>query len=179
AVNLLMASPAARGLFHRAIGESGASFAPMATLADGEKKGAELAATRGITGDVLKALRAIPAEELLKAGHEETVQAIVDGWVVPQDVYSIFAQAKQNDVPLLAGNNADEGTTLAPQGALLKAGLFADGARQRYGDFAAEFLKLYPADSDEQAVASFYAAFRDHTFGWEMRTWARMQAKTG
>jgi para-nitrobenzyl esterase len=179
AVNLLMASPLARGLFHRAIGESGGSFAPMETLAVAEKRGEELAAALGITQDVLKNLRAIPAEELLKSNGQDTVPLVVDGWVVPQDVYSIFAQAKQNDVPLLAGNNADEGTTLAPQGAFLKAGMFAAGARQRYQGFADEFLKLYPAESDEQAVASFFAAFRDRVFGWEMRTWARMQSKTG
>jgi para-nitrobenzyl esterase len=38
---------------------------------------------------------------------------------------------------------------------------------------------LYPADSDAQAVSSFYAAYRDQAFGWQMRTWARLQSKTG
>ena len=179
AVNILMASPLARGLFQRAIGESGGSFDAMETLADAEKKGLALADARGITQDPLKSLRAIPAEELLAASHADTAQAFVDGWVLPRDVYSIFAEGKQNDVPLVAGSNADEGTTLAPQAALLKTGMFVAGAQQRYGASAAEFLKLYPADTDEEAVQSFYAAFRDRVFGWQMRTWVRLQARTG
>jgi para-nitrobenzyl esterase len=40
-------------------------------------------------------------------------------------------------------------------------------------------LKIYPAGSDEQAVTSFYSAYRDQAFGWEMRTWARDAMKTG
>ena len=191
AVNTLMASPLAKGLFHRAIGESGAQFSPMKTLADAEKTG-EKAASTLIAGqasdttpaqvpakDILKTLRAIPAEQVLKGNEEEAARPIVDGVVLTQDIYQAFAQGKQNDVPLLLGNNADEGTALAPQGANMTAARFNVGVRARYGAMADQFLKLYPAGSDEQAVSSFYSAFRDQTFGWEMRTWARMQARTG
>jgi para-nitrobenzyl esterase len=179
AVNALMASPLAKGLFHRAIGESGASFSPMRTLAESEKAGEKLAAALGATQDTLKALRAKSTDEVLKAGNEQVVRPVVDGWVLPQDIYTIFAQGKQNDVPLLIGNNADEGTTLAPQGAMIKAAVYSDGVRQRYGNAADQFLKTYPSGTDDEAVASFYAAYRDQVFGWEMRTWARMQTKTG
>jgi para-nitrobenzyl esterase len=193
AVNVLMASPLAKGLFHRAIGESGGSFSPMKTLAEAEKEGEKLAASlvppsasgdpQGAAGrsaqDTVKALRAKSAEELLKAADTETARAIVDGWVLPQDIATIFSQGKQNDVPLILGYNADEGTTLAPQAANLKAMMFVAGAYQRYGAQGDQFLKLYPAGTDEQAVKSFYAAFRDQLFGWEMRTWARTAARTG
>ena len=179
AVNVLMASPIAKGLFQRAIGESGGSFALMKGLAEAEKSGASLAGSMGITQDVLKTLRSKRAEDLLKASDEQSVRAIVDGYVLPQDVYAIFAQGKQNNVPLLVGNNADEGTALAPQGAHIKAEQFIAGAHTRFGSFADEFLKIYPANSDQEAVKSFYAAFRDQQFGWEMRTWARMETKTG
>ncbi|HEY2114172.1 MAG TPA: carboxylesterase/lipase family protein, partial [Candidatus Angelobacter sp.] len=193
AVNVLMASPLARGLFHRAIGESGGSFSPMKTLAEAEKEGDKLAGSLAPSpaadakpeGDkpspqsVLKTLRAKPAEELLKSSETETVRAIVDGWVLPEDVATIFAQGKQSDVPLVVGYNADEGATLAPQGAKLNAPVFTAGIYQRYGSQADTMLKIYPAASDEQAVSSFYSAFRDQLFGWEMRTWARMATKTG
>ena len=49
----------------------------------------------------------------------------------------------------------------------------------RFGDRAEAYLKLYPASTDEEARASAAASIRDQTFGWEMRTWARMQTKTG
>jgi para-nitrobenzyl esterase len=179
AVNALMASPLAKGLFHRAIGESGASFSPMRTLAESEKAGEKLAASLGATQNTLKTLRAKSAEEILKAGNEQTVRPAVDGWVLPQDIYTIFAQGKQNDVPLIVGNNADEGTALAPQGAMVTATVYVDGVRQRYGSTADQFLSTYPAANDAEAVSSFYAAYRDQVFGWEMRTWARMQTKTG
>lgn len=188
AVNVLMASPLARGLFQRAIGESGGSFSPMKTLAEAEREGEKLAASlapapaaadKPSPQSILKKLRAKPAEELLKSSESETVRAIVDGWVLPEEVAAIFTQGKQNDVPLIVGYNADEGTTLAPQGANLKALMFAGGVYQRYGSQADAFLKIYPAGSDAQAVSSFYSAFRDQLFGWEMRTWARMATKTG
>src|SRR5262245_10545192 len=178
AVNALMASPLAKGLFHRAIGESGGSFSPMKALADTEKSGERLAAALGAAQDVLKTLRAKTAEELLKASDEPTVRPMVDGWILPQDVAAIFAQGKQNDVPLIVGFNSDEGTTLAPQGAQVTSASFTSGA-QRYGNLSEQFLKVYPATSDNEAVSSFYSAYRDQIFGWEMRTWARMATKTG
>jgi para-nitrobenzyl esterase len=179
AVSVLMASPLAEGLFQRAIGESGGSFAPMKSLAEAERTGVGLAGSMGVTQDVLKTLRGKTAEELLKASDDKPTRAIVDGYVLSQDVYTIFSQGKQNDVALLVGNNSDEGTALAPQGAYVKAAQFASGAQTRFGSFAEEFLKIYPAGSDEEAVKSFYAAFRDQQFEWEMRTWARMETKTG
>jgi para-nitrobenzyl esterase len=194
AVNALMASPLAKGLFQRAIGESGGSFSPMKALAEAEKEGEKLAAsitpapatdakTEGgqssSSQPVLKTLRAKSAEELLKASDSETVRTIVDGWVLPQDITTIFSQGKQNDVPLIVGYNADEGTTLAPQAANLKAFMFIGGVHQRYGAQADALLKIYPASSDEEAVSSFYSAYRDQAFGWEMRTWARTATQTG
>jgi len=178
AVNFLMASPLAKGLFHRAIAESGGSFGPMRTLAEAEKAGTSFAVSLGANQDALKTLRAKPAEEILKAAVEQGARPPVDGWFLPQDVYTIFAQGKQNDVPLIIGSNADEGTTLAPQGVNTKAAEFVEQARQRYGSQADQYLKLYPASSDQEAVRSFYASFRNN-MAWGMHTWARMQTRTG
>jgi para-nitrobenzyl esterase len=99
--------------------------------------------------------------------------------VLPDEVHTIFAQGKQNDVPLIVGFNSDEGTTLAPQGASLTSAAFSTGVRQRYGSLADQFLQAYPAGSDGEAVHSFYESYRDQVFGWEMRTWARAATKTG
>ena len=180
AVNGLTASPLAKGLFQRAIGESGGMFAPMKTLAESEKSGETVAASLSASGpDALKTLRSKTPEELLKASNPPTTSAIVDGWVLPQDVQTIFSQGKQNDVPLIVGFNSDEGTTLAPQGAVLTGTAFSTGVRQRYGSLSDQFLQAYPANSDGEAVQSFYASYRDQVFGWQMRTWARLASKTG
>jgi para-nitrobenzyl esterase len=179
-VNILMASPLAQGLFSRAIGESGGSFGPMPSLADAEKGGRQFASKCGATEDVLKSLRAKSVDDLLRATTEDDVQIIVDGWVLPQSVYTIFAEGKQNDVPIIVGNNASEGTIFPPPTGSLSAQEFADQAHRRYGAFAKQFLEAYPAgSSDQEAIAAYFESIRDGQFGWEMRFWARMATETG
>jgi len=168
-INYLVASPLAKGLFQRAIGESGAAFAPMTTLAQAEAAGARAGS--------LKDLRAKSAEELLKT--PARTAPVVDGWVFPTDIYTIFANGKQNDVPTIAGSNGDEATSLSPWPKNGTAATFIAQAKRTYGDHADDFLKVFPAADDKQAEAAHYNSFRDQTFTWEMRTWARMQEKTG
>jgi para-nitrobenzyl esterase len=167
AVNILVASPLAKGLFQRAIGESGANFNRMATLADLEKTGLR-------TGSI-KDLRAKSAEEILKTSGAFSVN--VDGWLLPTDVMTIFEKGQQNDVPILIGSNADEGTAFMPPKITLAG--FQATAQARFKDHADEALKIYPATSDAEAWKASAALMRDQTFGLQMRTWARMQTKTG
>ena len=176
-VNYLMATPLARGLFQRVIGESGGTFGVMRKLADVEASGVKFGSSVG--ADSLAALRAKSADDLLKASASASFPPNVDGWMLPTDVYTVFANGKQNDVPLLAGSNADEGKSLAAWPSTGTAASFAEQSRRRFGAKADEFLKVYPAGSNEEAEASYYASFRDTTFGWQMRTWARMQTKSG
>ena len=172
-VNYLMATPLAHGLFQRAIGESGGEFAPARKLAEMEQAGVKFG--QSIGADSVPALRAKPADDLLKATF--STAANVDGWLLPEDVYSIFAHGKQNDVPLLIGSNADEGTMFTPPA--VTAATFRAAAAKRFGPDSDAFLKLYPFSSDEEAWAAQAASLRDQIFGWEMRTWARMQSQTG
>jgi len=179
-VNVLMASPLARGLFARAIGESGGSFGPLRSLADAEKEGLRMASKLGVTQDVLKSLRAKSADALIQSSDSDEPAQIIDGWVLPQSVYSIFAEGKQNDVPLIVGNNANEGGNLAPleKGSISPAE-FAENARRDFGPFADKFLQAYPASDDDQATAAHFASFRDAAFGWDMRIWSRLETETG
>jgi len=121
-------------------------------------------------------LRAKPAADLVNI-NGELARPNVDGWMLPDQVATIFAAGKQNDVPTLIGSNADEGTAFTA--ASVKAENFKNQMKTRFADQADAVLKLYPAGSDEQAHDSSAALMRDQTFGWEMRTWARMQTKTG
>lgn len=174
-ISNLMGSPRAKGLFQRAVGESGVwmgiSLAPTRTLAEAEQAGVKMA--EALHAQSLEDLRAMSAEDLLKGGRGGG--PVVDGWFLPQDVGTIFAEGKQNDVPLLGGSNKDEGTFfLQPT----TADKFVERSRTRFGDQADAFLKLYPAGSDEEANASQLAAFRDE-LAFVMRVWARAQTKTG
>jgi para-nitrobenzyl esterase len=121
----------------------------------------------------LEELRAKPAQDLLKGGRGGG--PVIDGWFLPEDVGTIFAQGQQNDVPLLGGSNKDEGTFfLQPT----TAAMFIERSRARFADQADAFLKLYPAGSDEEANTSQLAAFRDE-LAFVMRIWARAQTQTG
>ena len=173
-VNALVATPLAKGLFQRAIGESGASFSPLPKLADAEQAGLKVA--KSLNANSIAEMRAKSAAELMKLSGE-LARANIDGWMLPDQISAIFARGKQNDVPTLIGSNADEGSAFTPPNT--KAEGFKLLAKTRFGDQADDFLTIYPARTDEQAHASAAAAMRDQTFGWEMRTWARMQAKTG
>jgi len=166
AVNVLVASPLTKGLFQRAIGESGGNFNIMTKLADLEKSGARAGA--------LQDLRAKSADDVLKMSGQFSVN--VDGWLLPTDVMTIFEKGQQNDVPVLIGSNADEGTAFMPP-KITVAALQAT-AKQRFGANAESFLQIYPATSDEEAWKASAAFLRDSTFGAQMRTWARLQTKT-
>jgi para-nitrobenzyl esterase len=179
-VNVLMASPLAAGLFSRAIAESGGSFGPMRSLAQGEKQGQALAARIGATGDVLQTLRAKPPDELVRATTDDDIDMVVDGWLLPQSVYSIFAAGKQNDVPIIVGSNANEGSIFPPPGGAISPADFTANAKKQYGPFGDDFLKIYPPGASEaEATAAYFAALRDGEFGWDMRIWARIASKTG
>lgn len=171
----LMAVPQAKGLFHRAIGESSAwsigTVGRMNHLADAEQNGVKLADALGVKS--LAELRAQPADAILKSGRG--TGPVVDGWLLPEDVGTVFAQGKQNDVPLLVGSNQDEGTFFLQPTTAEK---FVSQSRSRFGKSSDDFLKLYPAASDEQANASALMDFRDQ-MAWVMRNWARLETKTG
>jgi para-nitrobenzyl esterase len=176
-VNYLTATPLAKGLFQKAIGESGGDFQVLKTLAEVEQDGVKLA--KSLNADSLAALRAKPAQELTARMENNTFGPNVDGYLLPQDVHTIFAQGKQNDVTTLIGYNSDEATSLAPWPATGNAKWFVDQQTKRFGTQADNFFKVYPAGSDQEAQASHYGSFRDFVFGWQMRTWARLQGKTG
>jgi len=167
----LMTIPSAKGLFARAIGESSAwstaRIAPLSTLADAELDGVKLA--DGVGAKSLAELRATPAEAIQKAGRG--LGPVVDGWLIPQDPGKVFAAGKQIDVPVLTGSNRDESFGGNPK----SAAEFVERARTRFGDLADAYLKLYPADSDEQARESAFYSGRDE-MAFVMRNWARLEA---
>ena len=186
-VSAQMASPLTKGLFQKAIGESGAAFhssgLPFDPLAVRAEKDSKLAAsTLGVS--TLADLRAVPAEKLLtaffKPGGGFDFPPDIDGYFLPQSLAEIFSAGKQNDVPLLAGWNHDEGSfevAFAPQKPTL-ASLKAT-ADKDFGDRSADFLKDYSAQDDEQAarVAADYAG--DKFIAWSTWRWLEAQLKTG
>ncbi|WP_314510890.1 carboxylesterase/lipase family protein [Xanthocytophaga agilis] len=173
-VNALMASPLAKGLFHRVIAESGGMFNGNTAgqkLEDGEKNGLELAQKMGTAS--IAELRARSAEELIKAGG--MFRPVIDNYVLPA-IYTTFAAGKQNDVPVLTGWNAGDGFA-SPNP--LSATAYREDAEKKYGRKTTDFLKAYPGNTDEEAKQSQFELARDQVFGWQNYTWASLQSKSG
>ncbi len=188
-VNVLVASPLAKGLFHRAIGESGAQFRPGTFLAK-NFEGRPSAETMGkafieATGaHSIAEARRLSTDVILQtfgkdpAGQKFKTIPCVDGWVLPDEIRNIFADGKQNAVPILVGSNADEMTTLTPAEMVpKKLDAFEKQAKALYKDHYEEFRKFYPAASDAEASRAFLDASRDQTFAVGMRTWAREMSR--
>lgn len=179
-VNDLVASPLAKGLFQRAIAESGASMlsdamnhtADLATAEANGRRFMEKARVQSLEG-----LRRIPADSLMKLGG--SFGPIIDGYVLPEKVAQIFGQGKQNDVPTLTGWNMDEGTAFSVFSKPMNAEAFRKQARRVYGDQADQFLKYYPAATDPAARSSQFASIRDLLFATQNYVWANLQTKTG
>ena len=183
-VSALMASPLAKGLFHRAIGESGAFFGsvlPLKSREVAEKADAKFASSLGSTS--LGGLRAKSSSELMAAAMKQDAvrfAPVVDGYFLPQEVMAIFADGKQSHVPLLAGWNRDEGSYKAIfEKDEPTAQNFAARAQKLFGDRADEFLKLYPAPNDEQAKRSAQDLGGDQFIAFSTWKWLEMHAATG
>jgi para-nitrobenzyl esterase len=185
-VNWIQASPLAKGVFRAAAGESHAVFGAMTSLAQAEEEGTKFA--DGIGKPSLAALRAMNADELEAASIKSPsgmTGAIVDGWMLPQDVTAIFAAGRQNDVALLTGATNDEaGNIRGPGGARGRGAApttvasYVEWVKTILGPKANAFLEAYPARTDADVKAAMHDALRDANFA-EHRTWARAAATTG
>jgi para-nitrobenzyl esterase len=180
AVSTLMASPAARGLFHKAIGESGAAFngaLPYDALEKREKTDIEWVNALGVKN--LWELRALPVEKLLDAARNKRggFPPCIDGQVLTEPVEAAYAAGRQAHVPLLAGWNSDEGSFAGAHG--MTAEQWKSMAAGLFKERAAEFLQLYPAESDAQALRSAIDYGSDNFIAFSTWKWIEAHRKTG
>ncbi len=177
-VNCLVASPIARGLFGRAIAQSGANMLGNVmggpnNLQAAEQEGERI--TKSLKASSLAELRSRSAEDLMKvmAGMRGP---IVDGYVLPLPVSEIFARGEQNKVSLMTGWNQDEGIVF---GEMKNAEEYKKDIQNRYQEQSATMLSYYPGNTDEQATQSQLALSRDMVFGLQNYTWANVQVSNG
>lgn len=182
-VSALMATPLAKGLFHKAIGESGAFFGstlPPANLAASEEQGAKFAAAVGAAS--LGELRAKPAADILAAASKTQPGFVpnLDGYFFTEEALATFTAGRQHHVPLLAGWNADEirsAVTLRPQKPTVQS--YTDDLKKRFGDSAEAVLKVYPASNDAEALESAAALGSDSFIGYATWKWVETHLQTG
>jgi para-nitrobenzyl esterase len=168
-VSLLMISPPARGLFSAAIAESNANMGPgMLVLADAERSGAAFSESLGAKS--LADLRKIPAEKITASPFEAWPN--VDGYVIPDETYSLYARGRQAPVPLLLGYNEDEGQYFQTPTTTTD---YKAAVRKKYGSFADQVLELFPGGTEE-AARSKTQLWAESAFGWQMWSWARIDS---
>ena len=181
-VSALVASPLAKGLFNRAIAESGTIFNPgskMTTLEEGEARGVALAAQLGRT--TIEELRALPASEIMASlrAHPLHFSMVVDGYVFPRDPTEIYLSGAQNRVPLLVGWNRDEGRTGFFGKEAPSAARYAELVRAKLGDKADAVLREYPAPTDADASNAAATLGVDMNNGYRSWKWLGAQAAVG
>ena len=180
AVSTLMASPMARGLFQKAIGESGAAFGdtlPTDALEAREKQDGQWVTSLGVS--TLAELRALPTDKVLDAAKREKggFWPVVDGKLLTEPVPDTYAAGKQAHVPLLAGWNRDEGSFFAMRP--ITAEQFKGMIGGLYKERTAEFLTLYPAETDAQALRSAIDYGSDNFIAFGTWKWIEAHRKTG
>jgi para-nitrobenzyl esterase len=130
----------------------------------------------GVTS--LAELRAMPTDKILSStrGRRGGFSAVVDGKFLTASVDDTYAAGKQAHVPLLAGWNRDEGSS---SGNDMTAEKWKAMAASMFPDRTAEFLKVYPGETDEQAVDSAIAYGGDTFIAFGTWKWLEAHRKTG
>lgn len=189
-VSLLAASPLAKGLFHKAIAESGASFGNICSngndgqsikpLVDAEALGVNFSQMVGAKS--IDDLRTLPAQTVLERMPKlstfvmQSSWPICDGHVIAGDPVTQYQNSLHNDTPVLIGSNAAEGSLFFYQESLDN---YIDWVKRSFGEHAENILTAFPAENDQQALISRQNLFRDLVFAWHSWTWAKLQAQYG
>ncbi|WEK43753.1 MAG: carboxylesterase family protein [Candidatus Sphingomonas colombiensis] len=183
-VMYLLESPLARGLFHKAIAQSAymISTPELKRIAFGVPSGEAMGQMLGggLQAPSLAALRGLDGQAVTEAAAKMGFIPLgtVDGMVLPQQMVSAFDEGKQAPVPLMAGFNQGEIRSLmalAPK-APDSAAAYEAAIRDRYGELADAFLRLYPASDYEESIL---ATTRDGLYSWTAERLARKQTALG
>ena len=198
-MSVLQGSPAARGLFHKVIGQSGARFIPLSDLkvaqngyTSAEQRGVALAkvfADQQVP--TLTQLRALPAKKILSAYAEDPAilndfdsLTVIDGDLLPADLNRIYANGEQADVPVMIGSNALEASTFdpamfAPKGTseVNYSTLLRAQVDQLLPDADPDLQDYYPTTDETAARQSWINFNTDAMFTQPMNLWAEHMLK--
>jgi para-nitrobenzyl esterase len=186
AVNDLMMSPLAKGLFVHGVAESGSGMGVgLPVLAEAEAGGVEFMRKAGAAS--VAELRSMSVEKIndvavglfMAAMADHKMPAIsfaptLDNHVLTGDAGDPAAQPV-NPVPVLTGYNADEGEVAL--GVTRTPNEFEAAVRARYGGDAERFLAVYPHASEQEASSSANAIARDRYMASAL-SWAKQRSAT-
>ena len=182
-VSAQIASPIAKGLFSKAIGESGAIFSSFSMTLPTRQQAEQADAAwaeRAFGSSRLFYLRTLTADELLekamaRATQPPRFQPDIDGLFLPDSVANIYAAGQQAHIPVLGGWNANESRANGKP----TAASFTAQAQQEFGADAPAFLAVYPAASDAEAQQSANDYAGDRFIAFSTWAWLEAQVRTG
>ncbi|MFC1494617.1 carboxylesterase/lipase family protein [Thermodesulfobacteriota bacterium] len=189
AVSLLAATPLAKGLFQKAICMSGGSFTPLMTsnqtgvglgmpsLKLAESNGEEFLKKLGVAD--IKAARVLSAEDIQKAlTGGMRFRPVADGYVIPNDLYTLHMEGSFNYTPILLGHTSDEMGAFGRTQDMTSEG-FKKQIKSQYAPNADAFLSTYPHSTDAEATRASKDIRNDSSFAYNTWTWSRLQSRKG
>jgi para-nitrobenzyl esterase len=186
-VSMLTASPLAKGLFHKAISESGGNFGPprekeaenwinMRSLPMAEAHGK--AYLNKLGAHDIKAARAMDAEAVTMPGRQMgEFWPNFDGYVLTGDQHRLYSAGQFNDTPILIGTNSDEGSIFQPP--VVTPGDFESYVNTSFPSIADRLLAIMPHATNAEARQAKADIMEATVFAWPTWTWARLQSKKG
>ncbi len=167
-VACLLLSPLARGLFQRAIMQSGVplDLHPSVHHHGGGVDSAEalgvglahkLAAGDG--PEAIKKLRLASTDAVFKAA-DDGFDVVVDGWVIPDQPLVMFAHHQQADVPVIVGSTEREFSNLIGPTERTPE-MFRDWVKKSYAPIADDVLRMYTTPTPADAREAFIRAGTD------------------
>jgi para-nitrobenzyl esterase len=177
-VNDLIASPLARGLFGKAIAESGLGLQEVPTLEKVRQASVDVATQWGVTGTdaaTLAKLRTVKVEDILKnrSQTEGGIAPFIDGRVIPEDVSVLFAKGEIANVSYIAGSNSNEASLAPLIGSDLMKGL------SKFGDALPKVRAIYEADGPLKDEEFARQVFGDALFTSAAQALAEFVARNG
>lgn len=185
AVSAHMAAPTSRGLFARAIGESGGAFAPNAFWRREKAHRIAQAFSQQAGADSLQALRAMPADKLQEAIERPNQRTLffwptIDGHFLTDTPEAIFEAGGQAAVPLLVGSNSQESHFRTVSGPFeLTQENWSVILQAVFGNETSEARKLYPGSDVESITRSASELANDLTMGHSTWRWMDLHRQTG
>jgi para-nitrobenzyl esterase len=151
-VQALILSPLARGLFQKAIAQSGGFSTDIGArrLSAVERRGEKL--TKMLNARNIAALREKSAAEVMKAAENFPFFPLYEGYVLPLDPLDHLKDKGHSDVPILGGWATGDASVAGKK--IMTPAEFRQEAVATFGSNANEFLKIFPASNQEEANQS-------------------------
>jgi para-nitrobenzyl esterase len=162
-VSTLLAMPSAKGLFHKAIVESGSTLKQV-PVDEAQKTTRNVMAQLGLGANQIAELQKLPIQKLLgamgtagAAGAGNRFAPVVDGHSLPRDPFDPTAPDVSADVPMIIGTTETEGSYFAPPELLsLDEAVVKSRLRERLGNDGNRIFELFRKSRPKATPSELY-----------------------